>query len=524
MAEITTAPLANQTLILFEKERNHTTTPSEAGDNDYGTSTTDATVVCDITDADGNPTGFDHIFVKCSDADAYELFLDGVSQGTRTIPASIQVSGAEPAIADVSITRDGWQHDLLALSASLTGSSVSLTFTGTNTEVNEVLILKKGGVLNQNYLNLSHSKVDISSELQESDSGQESREISVGVDRLRWRSSCALEFTSEDDSYEVFLDWIEDNPAPVVAQDPEIYPWRVYKAVFPDLRHNAPYICSVREVGNIVEFRLLENRMIQDPDTTLKSTFNNVDSQDKYLFFNDCIHLGNERVTKTDGSIDYDASDNDFATYSEETTLQFDISRGIAASKVTHISLKSTGVTAYAVQTLVSTTWTTQETITPTRKNYRQWDNSLEKLTTAITATRVRLVFTGSSVKISEVMLLEHAGGLVSVSELLPIKTDRTGVVQQTQAGAVERVKTELSSRFKWQLNFSAAFGYNNTHKLEDFLDWINANPNFTFAERPENRPWRVYPAGFGNSEFNAAFITKTIQIGELVSCQLSER
>ena len=98
-------------------------------------------------------------------------------------------------------------------------------------------------------MNLSHSKVDISSELQESDSGEERREIGVGIDRLRWMSACALEFTSEDDSYEVFLDWIEDNPAPVVAQDPEIYPWRVYKAVFPDLRHNAPYICSVREVG-----------------------------------------------------------------------------------------------------------------------------------------------------------------------------------------------------------------------------------------------------------------------------------
>ena len=79
MAEITTAPLANQTLILFEKERNHTTTPAEAGDNDYGTSTTGATVVCDIRDADGNSTAFDHIFVKCSDADTYELFLDGTS-------------------------------------------------------------------------------------------------------------------------------------------------------------------------------------------------------------------------------------------------------------------------------------------------------------------------------------------------------------------------------------------------------------------------------------------------------------
>ena len=242
----------------------------------------------------------------------------------------------------------------------------------------------------------------------------------------------------------------------------------------------------------MVSFRLLENRLIgSDLAEIRKATFNGEDSQDKYLFFNDCVHLDNARVTKTDGSIDYNASDNDFATYSEETTLAFDTSQGTDGNpKVTHVFLKSAGITSYAVQTLVSGTWTTQETITPTRKAYRGWDNSLEKLTTAITATSVRLVFTGTSVKVSEVMLLEHAGGLVSVSEILPIKVDRTGVVQQTQAGEIERVKTELSSRFKWQLDFSAAFGHNNTHKLEDFLDWINANPNFTFAERPSDQPW----------------------------------
>ena len=523
MAEIITNSLANQTIILFEKERNRTTTPAVAGDNDYGTSTTDTTVICDIRDIEGDPTSFDHIFVKCSDADDYELFLDSVSQGTRTIPSAIQVSGAEPAIADISITRDGWQHDLLALDTLLTGSSVSLTFTGTNIKINEVIILKRGGIINQNYLNIAHSKIDISGELQESDSGQENREIIVGTDKLRWMSSCALEFTFEDDNYEVFLDWIEDNPAPVIAQDPEIYPWRVYKAVFPDLQHNAPYISSVRDIGNIVQFKLLENRMIGDP-VDPKSTFNSEDLQDKYLFFNDCIHLDNDRVAKTNGNIDYNASDNDFTTYSEETTLQFDISRGSNATKATHISLKATGITSYQVQTLVSNTWTTQETITPTKKTYRGWNNSLEKLTTAITATSIRLVFTGSNIKISEVMLLEHAGGLVSLTNILPIKRDRTGIIQQTQAGEVKRVKTEVSSRFKWQLDFSAAFGYNNTHKLEDFLDWINSNPNFTFAERPNNYPWRVYPATFSNNEFNTSFITKTIQIGELVNCKLDER
>ena len=162
-SEIDTASLANQTLILFEKERNHTTTPAEAGDNDRSTSTTETTVECDITDPDGNDTEFDCIFVRCSGADSYNLFIDGTAEGTRTLPTEIQVTGAEPAIDDVSITRDDYQHDLLAIETALTGSSVSLTFTGTDVKINEVLILKKSVVGNQNYTNLSHSKTDINS-------------------------------------------------------------------------------------------------------------------------------------------------------------------------------------------------------------------------------------------------------------------------------------------------------------------------------------------------------------------------
>lgn len=511
-------------LTLFKSERNRSTTPAEAGDNDYSTWTTQTSVSCDISDGDGSPTTFDHIFLKCSGVVSYTLTVDGVSQGMRLLPAAIQIPDAFPAIADVSITRDGWQHDLYKLSAALSGRQVQLTFTGTDVKINEVLILEKSVILNQNYTNIAHSKVDIDSVLHESEEGEESREIISGVDRLRWMSACTLEFLADDVNYEVFLDWIEDNPNCVVAQD-EIYPWRVYKAAFPEMRHNAPYLCSVREAGNIVSFRLLENRLIGSEALERKRSFNDVDAEDKYLFFNDCVHLQNDRVTRASGQIDYDASDNNFETFSTATTLDFDISEGTDPTKVTHIFLKATDVTSYAVQTLVSNTWTTQQTVTPTQQTYRGWENSLEKLTTALTATAVRLVFTGSNVRISEIMLLEHAGGLVSMHKVLPIKVDRTGIVQQTQAGEITREASEESGvRFKWQLDFSAAFGYNNSHKLEDFLDWVNTNPNFVFAELPGDHPHRCYPAGFLNSGFNAQYITKTIQNGELVAVQLSER
>lgn len=513
-----------QTLTLYQKPLNRSTTPAEAGDNDYSTSTNQTTIVCDIRDSDNAAQTFDTIFLKCAGVTAYNLFLDGVDQGARFVPERIQIADAEPAIADVSIVRDGWQHDLLETTPQ-TASRVELRCRGTDIRINEVMVLKKAVGFDR-FVSLSHSKTDIDSELKEADDGNEVREIIVGLDRLRWMSSCTIEFAFGDGNYEPFLDFIEDNPEVVVAQDPELYPWRVYRAIFPELQHNAPYICSVLEAGNTVQFRLLENRIISnDPSYLSRRTFNSEDSQQKYLFFNDCRHLNNNRVTRSDGSIDYDATDNDFQTYSEATELTFDVSlENGDPSHTTHIFLKSTGITAYAVQTRIGNTWATQQTVTPDQRTYRGWDNSLVKLDTTLTATQIRLVFTGTDIKIAEVMLLEHAGGLVSMSDLLPIKRDRTGVVQQTQSGTVERTKTEPTSRFKWQLNFSAVFGHNNSHFLEDFLDWINANPNFTFAERAEDKPWRVYPAGFLNSGFNASYVTQTIQIGEMVQCQLSER
>ena len=521
-SEIDTVSLANQTLILFEKERNHTTTPSEAGDNDRSTSTTETTVECEIDDADGNDTEFDHIRVMCSGVDSYNLSVDGTTQGTRTLPTEIQVTGAEPAIDDVSITRDGWQHDLLALETALTGSTVTLTFTGTDVKINEVLILKKPTVANQNYTQLSHAKTDINSSVDQVQSGEVSRTFSTRGDRLRWRSNLALEFVNADEDAEAFLSWIDENPDIVVAHDPHLYPWRTYKAKWLENQYNVPYLSKVVEDGVSVPFQIQENRPIgAQLAVNRKETFNSEDAKEQYLFFNHCQHLRPGRVTTPSGSIERKASDNKYKTYSTQTTLIFDISKNDEATKVSHIWLKATGVTSYDVQTLVSNTWTTQETITPTQTNYASWDNSLEKLTTAITDTSVRLVFSGSSIKISEVMLLHHAGGLDAMQEISPLKMDRNSVASESDRGEVQN-RLLGSDRLKWELDFSAVF--TGLHISEDFIDWADANPNFTFAERPESKPWRVYPATFLNDAFNISLLSDTIQIGEVVDFQTGER
>ena len=519
--EINSASLANQTFILFEKERNHTTTPAEAGDNDRSTSTSESTVVCDIRDPDGNATEFDHIFVKCSGADAYEIILDGGSQGIRTIPAAIE-AGAEPPISDISITRDGYQHDLLALETAISGASVSLTFTGSDIKINEVLILNRSVVTNQNYARLDHSKIDVNSNLNQGTSGEVSRILSTRGDRLRWRSDCSVEFVDIDEDGEVFLNWINANRHVVIAHDPQLFPWRVYRARFLGSRYNNPYLSKVLDQGESLSFQIQENRPVGSHlAVDRKETFNTEDSKEHHLFFNHCVHLNNGRVTTASGSIERRASDNRPRTFSTETTLIFDISKNTESTKVTHLWLKATGVTSYAVQTLLGNTWTTQETITPTQTNYTSWDNSLEKLTAAITATRVRLVFAGSDIKISEVLLLRLAGGLRSIREITPVKTDRSSVVSDSESGDIQNRPLGADS-LKWELDFSAVF--TELHASEDFIDWADASPNFTFAERPKSKPWRVYPATFLSDAFNISLLSDTIQVGEVLQFQIGER
>ena len=520
--EIDTASLANQTLILFEKERNHTTTPAEAGDNDRSTSTSESTVVCDIQDLDENDTDFDHIFVRCSGVTSYELSLGSISQGIRTLPATLQVTGAEPPISDVSITRDGYQHDLLALERALTGASVSLTFTGSDIKINEVLILNRSAIANQNYTRLDHSKTDVNSNLDQGQSGEVSRTLSARGDRLRWRSDLSVEFVSADEDSEAFLNWINENPHVVIAHDPQLYPWRVYRARFLGSRYNIPYVSKVLDKGESVSFQIQENRPVGSHlAVDRKETFNTEDSKEHHLFFNHCVHLNNGRVTTASGSIERRASDNRPRTFSTETTLIFDISKNTESTKVTHIWLKATGVTSYAVQTLLSNTWTTQETITPTQTNYTSWDNSLEKLTSVLTATRVRLVFAGSDIKISEVLLLRLAGGLRSIREITPVKTDRSSVVSDSESGDIQNRPLGADS-LKWELDFSAVF--TELHTCEDFIDWADASPNFTFAERPKSKPWRVYPATFLSDAFNISLLSDTIQVGEVLQFQIGER
>ena len=491
-------------ILLFKNPLNRITTPAVAGDNNYSTYTDRDTVTISIDQA-GTAQTFDALFFKMMNVTSYIVEVDGVALPARTVPQHL--TGVSE-LGDVSILRHGYQQDLYELSTAQSGSTVEITFTGSNIRISEVWVLKQIAVL-QKLKGIAHSQIDRDSESQSNLYGYEETEVITGLDRLRWRSEVELEFTHTDANYEVFLDMIEDHAEAgiVVAQEPRRLPWRTYQAIFSKLSHAAPYLSSVRPAGNTVQFVMDETREA-GPLWYSMDTFNSNDSGDGLMFFKPCPHLFQN------GAVD----DNDYKTSSTQTTHTFDV------EAVSHIFVKAKGVTGYAVQTRVSNAWVTQQTITPAQKTYRGYDNSLTQLTTRLEVDQVRLVFTGTNIEIYEVMCLDRGGEILTDTQSLLSKTDRTGIIHEGQGGGLERSRVRASQRMKWGIQVNATFGHFDDFVVDDVLDWINAYPNFVFSYLPNDFPWRTFPATWTDTQFQQAFLTTILQNGDYLQMNVKER
>ena len=491
-------------MILFKKQLNRTTTPAVAGDNNYSTYTSASTVTIEIDKASVAQM-FDALFLKMMNVTSYIVEVDGVAMPARTVPQNLT---GVTELGNVSILRHDYQQDLYELSTAQSGSTVEITFTGSNIRVSEVWVLKKIAAL-QKLKGIAHSQIDRDSVAQNNLYGYDETDVITGLDRLRWRSEVELEFTHTDENYEVFLDMIEDHAEEgiVVAQEPRRLPWRTYQAIFSKLSHAAPYLSSVRPAGNTVQFVIDETREA-GPLWYAMDTFNSNDSGDGLMFFKPCVHLFEN------GAVD----DNDYKTHSTQTTHTFDV------EAVSHIFVKSTGVTSYQIQTYVSGTWVTQETITPVQKTYRGYDNSLTQLATRLVADQVRLVFTGTNIKIYEGMCLDRGGEILTDTQSLLSKTDRTGIIHEGQGGVLERSRVRQSQRMKWGIQVNATFGHFDDFVVDDVLDWINAYPNFVFSYLPNEFPWRTFPATWTDTQFQQAFLTTILQNGDYLQMNVKER
>ena len=167
-----------QGILLFKKPLNRVTTPAVAGDNDYSTYTSANTVTISIDQA-GVAQAFDTLFFKMMNVTSYVVEVDGVAMPARTVPTHL--TGVSE-LGNVSILRHGYQQDLYELSTAHSGSTVEITFTGSNIRISEVWVLKKIAAL-QKLDKIVHSQIDRDSESQSNLYGYDETEVITGLDQ-----------------------------------------------------------------------------------------------------------------------------------------------------------------------------------------------------------------------------------------------------------------------------------------------------------------------------------------------------
>ena len=219
------------------------------------------------------------------------------------------------------------------------------------------------------------------------------------------------------------------------------------------------------------------------------------------LFFRDCVHLNRTGVF----------DDNDYATSAVATAIEVNTARGTAGTLVSHMWLRCQNLTGVTVQRYTGGAWVNIETFTPVQKAYAGWYHSLTELTTPVTETRLRLVLSGSSVRVSEVMLLEIGGEVKHFIELVPMQKNRTGRVLPNTRGGLAVDNVIGAERVKQAWRTEPVFGDLNTDDAEDFLDWIDDNPNIVFAQDVEEAPWRVFPATWGRDVHEIRYLTDNV-------------
>ena len=454
---------------------------------------------------------FNWIFIRCKGVTSYTATLDGTGIGTFTVPSEYPIPDAEPAIAPVSIIRHGWQNVHAELSTAQTGSSLVLTFIGTNIEVKEVFILELVYELEQwtAFLQVKFNDTEITEYL----TGEKIC-LSVTQDNiLRWKTYLQHECTPDTVSAQALTEWLKTNNPFIFAPNAKLYPWRTYFAVSLDTQVSVPYLTNVIEVGQSISFSITEQKQ---PAPEKVSTFSSiVDPPDSksLLFFNDCIHL------RRTGVID----DNNYETETTDTTLILNIENTVGnATQVTHLWMRGTEIATIALQIRVSNTWTTQETITPTWETQDGIAYSLTKLTNAVATDEIRLVMTssGGTYSVSEVMLLNWAGAITTVLENQLTYADRTATIEKRADGTIYRIRRLGAQRIKRNRNITAYFEFDNTFPEERFLDWVSFNPNFVLSASPIE----TYPAVFETNEYVPQYLTTLIQSGIRLDFNVLER
>ena len=228
-------------------------------------------------------------------------------------------------------------------------------------------------------------------------------------------------------------------------------------------------------------------------------------------------------------------TDNDYTTFSTFTDIDINVADDTdAPTRITHIFLKAKNVTDWGfTPTGGAGTGVSNRNIPATVQNYEGtptkttccgFQHDLYALPQPITATQLRMHFRGTGLHIYQVLCLDVAWEINANQQYQGInfnKVDRSGQLVRYPFGQLRRIQNVKNSRLKWNANYRAIF---REHNADAFLQWLEDNPNFAFAQEFSRYPARVYLACDASPRIQVGYLTNVTSQGRYVQFQIAER
>ena len=235
------------------------------------------------------------------------------------------------------------------------------------------------------------------------------------------------------------------------------------------------------------------------------------------LFFKECVNYLDDgarvSVHSDPTHLVRAVGDNNYQTFTREKDLVLNIAVNGNPTRVDAIFVKGIDIEGHsAAPTGGSGSGYSNRMMPETVKNWEGtevstivagFQHDLFLLDQHFTAKEVRMTFTGTDAKITEIALLEFGLEIDANGDFTEIATnfvDREGVIQSDPGGGlVYDSPIGADDRDKWEVDFTTRILPNKTllQTPEEFLYWRAENKNHFFFMEPSRFPWRGFPAVF---------------------------
>ena len=239
-------------------------------------------------------------------------------------------------------------------------------------------------------------------------------------------------------------------------------------------------------------------------------------SLDNAIFFKECVNYFDQgaRVSEygNPSNVIRAVGDNDYRTFSREKDLVLDISVNGNPTRVDAVCVKGIGIEGHSAEPMGGTGVGYSNRMMPeTVQNFEGTavsttvfglQHDLYLLDQHFTATNVRMTFTGTDAKITEIMLLTFLLELDAngdFTEISPDYIDRSGVIHTGPDGGIRRSSPLGAERPKWETNYTVKIVPRKTlfESVDEFVYQMGENPNIVHAQEWTRYPARIHPASF---------------------------